>query len=55
MDCMTISTFRSLERQAIQQRNYEVFAQKNVQPTETVKEEKLPVSTQNTEELNYYA
>lgn len=55
MDCMTISTFRNLERQAIQQCKYEVFAQKNTQPTETVtKEEKQPVSTQ-TEGLNYYA
>ena len=70
MDCMTISTFRSLEQQAIRQsredlkrdqihkvatRLMETFRQEPIVKPENTTEAKKSVSTTNGNKVNYFA
>lgn len=60
MDCMTISTFRNLEKQAIRQHYYETFAQerarRNAIPYSKLSAESNEPEVENqTAKLNYLA
>ena len=61
MDCMTISTFRSLEQQAIKKGRYETFAQERGHKTTVQKhscmpnEKKALIANNPTAKLNYLA
>lgn len=54
MDCMTISTFRNLERQAIRQHYYETFAQERARKN-TIPYSKLSAETNKTADTNQTA